>query len=261
MARGKETIVEKSYRLTDSRSGEAFMLKTGRSKNLLHFDEEMKYNRAIRHCPNEKSIYIDEQSDHALVQPIIFKQGFLDVKREDQATQKFLTAHPDNVLNGGGWFEEINDEIEAEEDIEREELIAEIRQVIKKKGDEEEGIYALEMIASILINSVVTASKMSKSELKREIYRYADSDPDYFTDDEGNVNIFDDEDIQRKYLVLRALKDNVIKKSPNKKSILWTSGNKVIATAPQGLDLIDYFSDYLSTDEGILVIEEIKRRT
>jgi len=117
------------------------------------------------------------------------------------------------------------------------------------------------MIASILVNSVVSASKMSKSELKREIYRYADNDPYYFTDDEGNVNIFDDEYIQRKYLTLRAIKDNIIKKSANKKSMMWVSGNKVIATAPQGLDLVDYFSDYLSTDEGILVIEEIKRRT
>ena len=257
----KEKLTEKSYRLTDSRSGEAFMLKTGRNKRLLHFDESVGYNRAIRHCPNEKSIYIDEQSEHALVEPIIFIKGFLDVKREDQATQKFLDAHPDNILNKGGWFEEINDEIEAGEDIEREELIAEIRQVVKKKGDEEDGIYALEMIASILVNSVVSASKMSKSELKREIYRYADNDPYYFTDDEGNVNIFDDEYIQRKYLTLRAIKDNIIKKSANKKSMMWVSGNKVIATAPQGLDLVDYFSDYLSTDEGILVIEEIKRRT
>lgn len=261
MSRGKELITEKSYRLTDSRSGEAFMLKTGRNKKLLHFDENVKYNRAIRHCPNEKSIYIDEQSDHALVDPIIFIKGFLTVKREDQTTQKFLAAHPDNVANKGGWFEEINDEVEAGEDIEREELITEIKQVIKKKGDEEDGIYALEMIVSILLNSITTASKMSKSELKREIYNYVDVDPYYFTDDVNNVNIFDDEHIQRKYLTMRAIKDNIIKKSPNKKSILWTSGNNVIATAPQGLDLIDYFSDYLSTDEGMLVIEEIKRRT
>lgn len=257
----KDQLVEKSYRLTDSRSGEAFMLKTGRNKRLLFFDEDKKYNRAIRHCPNEVSIFIDEQSEHALVEPIIFFNGLLEVKREDQATQKFLDSHPDNSVNGGKWFEEINDEQEAGEDIEREELVSDIKQAVKAKGNEEEGIYALEMVASILLNSVTEASKMSKSELKRTIYQFADSNPYYFTDDEGNVNIFDDEYLHRKYLVLRAIKDSIIKKSPNKKSMLWVSGNKVIATAPQGLDLVEFFTDYLSTDDGMLVIEEIKRRT
>jgi hypothetical protein len=261
MKKTSEKLTEKSYRLTDSRSGEAFMLKTGRNKRLLAFDEEKKYNRAIRHCPNEVSIFIDEQSEHALVEPVIFRNGMLDVKKQDQATQKFLSFHPDNVANGGNWFEEINDEQEAGEDIEREELVTEIKQTVKAKGDEEEGIYALEMVASILLNSVNEASKMSKSELKRTIYQFADSDPYYFTDDEGNVNVFDDEYSHRKYLVLRAIKDNIIKKSPNRKSILWVNSNKIIATAPQSIDLIEYFTDYLSTDDGILVIEEIKKRT
>lgn len=261
MKKTSDQLTEKNYRLTDSRSGEAFMLKTGRNKRLLAFDEEKKYNRAIRHCPNEVSIFIDEQSEHALVEPLIFRNGILDVKREDQSTQKFLSAHPDNIDNGGNWFEEINDEQEAGEDIEREELVTDIKQAVKAKGDEEEGIYALEMVASILLNSVNEASKMSKSELKRTIYQFADSDPYYFTDDEGNVNVFDDEYSHRKYLVLRAIRDNIIKKSPNKKSILWVNSNKVIATAPQSIELVEYFTDYLSTDDGILVIEEIKKRT
>lgn len=256
-----EQLVEKSYRLTDSRSGEAFMLKTGRNKRLLAKDSEKGYNRAIRHCPNEISIFIDEQSEHALVEPIIFRNGLLDVKPEYQSTQKFLASHPDNTANGGNWFEEINDEQEAGEDIEVEELISDIKQTVRAKGDEEDGIYALEMVASILLNSVTQAGKMTKSELKRTIYQYADSNPYYFTDDEGNVNIFDDEYLQRKYLVLRAIKDNIIKKSPNKKSMLWVSNSKVIATAPQSIDLIEHFTDYLSTDDGILVIEEIKKRT
>lgn len=258
----QQNLSEKSYRLTDSRSGEAFYLKTGRDKRLLYFDEVKGFNRAIRHCPNEASIFIDEQSEHALVEPIIFRDGLLEVEREGQTTQKFLQAHPDNKCNDGSWFEEINDEQEAGEDIEVEELIADIKQTVKSKANEEDGIYELEMVASILLNSVEQVSKMkTSSELKRVIYQYVDSNPYYFTDDEGNINIFDDEFLQRKYLVLRAIRDNIIRKSPNKKSMMWVQGNKIIATAPQGLDLVDFFTDYLSTDDGILVIEEIKRRS
>ena len=58
----KEKLFARDYRLTDSRSGEAFMLKTGRNKRLLSFDESKGYQRAIRNCPNEQSIFIDEQS-------------------------------------------------------------------------------------------------------------------------------------------------------------------------------------------------------
>lgn len=257
MKKNKPTLVNKEYRLMDSRSGESFVLKVGRNRKLLYFDEDKGYNRAIRHCPNEKSIFIDEQSEHALVEPIIFIKGSLEVKKEYQSTQKFLECHPDN----GRWFEEINEEIEAGEDIELEELIAEIKQEIREKGDEEDGIYALEMLAANIKGSVEAVYQMSKSELKRVIYQEVDRDPYYFTDDSGNITVFDNDYLQLRYLALRAIKDGIIKKSPNKKSISWVKGGNVIATAPQGTELIDYFTEFLSTDEGILVIEEIKKRT
>ncbi len=261
MSKNKQKFVDKSYRLSDDRSGESFLLKTGKNRKLLVFDEDKGFNRPIRHCPNEKSIFIDEQSDHALVDPIIFQFGQLEVPYKNQLTQKFLASHPDNVANGGSWFEEINDEIEAGEAIEQEELILDIKQVIRDKAKEDDGIYALEMVAAVLLDSVVKAGDMGKEELKRVIYQEVDRNPFYFVDDEGEVNIFDDESLQRKYLTLRALKDGILKKSANNKSIMWTKGKKVIATAPQGLDLIDYFADFLSTDDGILVLEEIKRRS
>lgn len=259
----KKKVEEKYYRLTDSRSGASFTIKTGRDKRLLFFDETegIERQRAIRHCPNEKSIFVDEQSEHAVVEPIVFFAGNLLVSREAQLTQEFLEASPENVLNGGGLFEIIDDELEAEETIEREELVSEVKQAVRNKGEEDDGIFELEAVTAILINSVARASKMSKSEMKREIYAHIDADPYYFVDEEGNVDIFDNEDMQRKFLVLRAITDGIIKKSPNNKAMLWVSGNKLIATAPKGLDLVDYFADYLSTDDGILVLEEIRRRT
>jgi hypothetical protein len=266
MARAAKTVKkpvynEKSYRLTDSRSCEAFLLQVGRSKNLLFFDESKGYNRAIRHCPNEKSIFMDEQSEHALVEPIIFYRGILDVKKEGQTTQKFLDAHPANKANNGRWFEEINEEIEATEDIEMEELIIDIKQAIKEKALEKDGVFALEMVASVLKNFAIEIGKYQTSELKRMIYNYVDIDPFLFLNDANAVNIFDDEYIQRKYLVLRSIAEGVIKKSPSRKAMLWANGGKLIATAPQGIDLIEFFTDYLSSDEGILVIEEIKKRS
>lgn len=255
-----QKIKEKSYRLADDQSGESFMLKVGRNRRLLVFDESKNRNRAIRHCPNESSIYIDEQSDFALVDPIIFFSGYLDVKAQDQITQIFLDTHPDNTANGGNWFEEINDEVEAKESIEEDELKMDIKQVVREKLKEEDGVYALEAVVAVLTGSVVEASQMQKSELKREIYLAVDRNPYYFVNDDSEVTIFEDDYILRKHLTLVALRNGIIKKSSNNKSILWGDTKKVIATSPSSMDTTDYFAEYLTTDEGMIVFDEIKRR-
>lgn len=252
---------EKSYRLADDQSGESFMLKTGRDRSLAIFDEVKGYNRAIRHCPNESSIFIDEQSKHALVDPIIFYTGYLTVPATDQMTQKFLDAHPSNVKNGGIWFEEIDDEMEAKESIAIDELKMDIKQAIRDKSKEEDGLYALSAVVASINGSVVEASEMGMQELKRDLYFEVERDPFYFVDDNLEVDIFENDYVYRKYLVLDAIRQGILIKSTNGKSILWKKDRKVIATAPQSVDTIEYFTNFLTTDEGMLVVDEIKRRS
>lgn len=263
MAVAKKTtqlkLKDKTYRLTNNRSGASFLLQAGTNKNLVIFDESKGYMRAIRHCPNEKSIYLEDQSPYAIVEPVIFEQGFLEVKLQKQQTQDFLSVHPGNVANGGGLFEEIDNEAEASRDVEYDEIVSKIKNVVREKGEEEDGIYELEMVASVISGSLHTVAGMSKGELKRLIYNEIDSDPDYFINEAGDVTVFDDQDMHRKYATLSALKDGVIKKSLNGRSMLWGNGDKIIG-APQGVDITEHFSQFLSSDEGMLVFDEIKKR-
>ncbi len=254
-------IKDKTYRLAKDKSGVSFMLKTGRNGRLLTFDSEIKRNRAIRHCPNEGSIFIDEQSDMALVDPIIFLNGYLEVDSYNQITQIFLDTHPDNVANGGTWFEEVNDEADAKESIETDELKVDIKQAIRDKSKEDNGIYALEAVVSVLNGSVAEVSKMSKEELKRELYLAVDNDPYYFVNDSNDVTIFENDYIIRKHLVLVAIRNGILKKSTNNKSILWGDTNKIIVTAPVSVNVVDYFTDYLATDDGMLVFDEITKKS
>jgi len=267
-AKAKSTNVEKviktkEYRLTDDRSGLAVITKTGKDKKrrLLIWDESVKRSRAIRHCPSEASIFMDEQSEFAYVEPIIFMHGYLEVDKYKQHTQEFLDNHPDNVANGGNWFEEVNDEKDAEFELDVAEMKVDIYNAVREKAKEEEGEYALEALVAVLENSVVVASEMGLGSLKRRIYQEIESNPYYFVDDNGAVTVFEDDYVTRKYFVLRAIKEAVIKKSPNQKSILWVRDNTLIASAPRGVELTDYFTDFLSTEEGMLVAEEIKRRS
>ena len=251
----------KSYRLTDDRSGESCMIKTGKKGDLTVFDEDTGRRRAIRHCPNQKSIYMDEQDNYALVVPIIFEYGQLSVDETNPITQQFLDAHPANVKNNGGWFEEVNEEIEAKESIEIEEIKSDIMQAVRDKSKEKDGIHELSAVVAVLLDNVEEASRMGIEQLKRVIYNEIDSDYKYFVDEKGNVTIFDDDSIKRKYLILKAIKEGIIKKSPNNRSMVWSKDNKVIATAPRSIELVEYFSDYLTTEEGMLVLEEITRRS
>lgn len=247
---------DRSYKLCDNSKGISYYLKSGRNKKLLIYDEDIQYKRPIRHCPNEKSIYIDEQSEHAVVSPIIFNQGLLQVYLTDPITQEFLNKHPDNGLI----FEEIDTLKEDTKYVDRDELILEIKQTILSKSKEEEGILYLEMVVSKLTGSYEQSSKKTITELKRILYQEAENNPEYFTDKNGNINVFDNEALIRQYITLNALKSGVIKKSMNGTTMLWTKDNTEIVTAPQGINLVDYFSDYLSTDNGMLVLQEIERR-
>jgi hypothetical protein len=267
MKKSKNNFVDQSYRLTDNRSGESCTIKTGKRGNLTIFDEKANEGqgarRAIRHCPNQSSIFVDEQDQFALVEPIVFKGGYIKVPANQPMTQAFLNAHPTNAANteDNGWFEIVDDEIEAIESIEDEELRIDVKAEIRRVSKEEDGIHKLSAVAAVLMGSVADASRMQIGELKRVLYNEAEANIDRFVSEAGDVIIFDDEDIQRKYLILNGIREGIIKKSSNGKSILWARDNKHIATAPRSVDTIDYFADFLTSDDGILVAEEIVNRS
>ena len=254
---------DKSYRLTDNKSGEASIQKAGIGGSLTVLGEVKgkQVRRAIRHCPNQPSIYIDEQDAHALIEPIIFINGHLHVKANQPITQEFLDMSPDNVANGGTRFEFINDEMEASESIVDEELKTDVRMMIREVAKEDGGIDKLSAVVAVLKGSVQEASRMLVGELKRILYNEVDANVSYFVNDVGDVTIFDDEDIQRKYMTLKAINDGIIKKSPTGKTMLWAKDNTAICTAPASINLTDFFASYLASDDGMLVVQEIVNRS
>jgi hypothetical protein len=251
----------KTYRLLEDRSGQSFLLKVGRKGDLLTFDTELSYNRAIRHAPNEKSPFMDEQSDYAVVTPILFEGGYLETTERQVHTQQFLDLHPDNAANGGSWFELVNDEKEAVDEVRKEDAVLDVKQAIRDKEKEEDGIFALEALTAVLKGSVAGVKEMSKSEMKREIYAAVDENPFRFIDAKGNVTIFEDESVSRKYIVLRAISDGIITVSANNRGVEWSRTKENIVNVPMGMKPVDFLTDFLATNDGMLVLDEIMRRS
>lgn len=250
-------LQSKSYRLTDDRSGISFDLQVGRKGNLTVYDEDKKVRRAIRHCPNQTSIYVDKQDPYFIVSPIVFKFGQLTVPADQPITQQFLDNHPDK----GRWFEEVNEEMEAKESIEYDELVTDVKYAIRETAKKEDGIHELSAVVAAITGSVKDASSLGIESLKRILYNKVEENPYRFVNEKGDVIMFEDDEMKRRYIVLRAIDDAIIKKSVNQKSILWVKEKKIITTAPASVDVIDYFADYLTTDEGRLVMEEIVKRS
>ena len=111
----KEKFVSKSYRLTRDVAPLTFMLPSRNTRRypLLWFDDDKGINRPLRYAVNQKSPFEDEQDGNAIVEPIIFEDGFLHVSKQNQILQQFLNLHP----MYGKSFIEINDEKDASEDI------------------------------------------------------------------------------------------------------------------------------------------------
>lgn len=233
-----------------------FTLKTGRDNNLVIYDEEADENRAIKHCPNEKHIYVDQQSSKAVVKEIIFINGLFEAKATDVITQEFLDKHPSK----GRLFSLIDVAAEAEEDIESDEIILDIKQAIRDKTKQEGGIEELRVIVSVLISDVSTASKMSVAELKRAAYEAVDTNYNRFVDDEGNVTIFDDSEVTRKAVAQHAFNSGIISVSSDSRKIQWSDNKATICLIPTGKNYLEYFTTFLETEDGMIVMREIDKR-
>jgi hypothetical protein len=251
----KRTLEPREYRLLRYQPL-TFTLKTGRSNDLVIFDEDKEVNRAIRHCPNEKSIFVDEQSDNAVVKNIIFINGFLYTEPTEIITQKFLEMHPSE----GNIFELIDDAADAKEMIDYEETILDIKQAIRQKAKEENGEETLRVIVSVIISSPTLAANMSVAELKNTLYEAVDSNPDRFIDDSGDVTIFDDSDITRKAVAQQAFVSGVLSVSADSRRIIWSDNKATICQIPTGKNYLNYFANFLETEEGMDVMREIDKR-
>jgi hypothetical protein len=101
---------------------------------------------------------------------------------------------------------------------------------------------------------------MTTDELKRTIYAEAEKNPERFIDSKGNVTIFEEDSTARKYLVLRAMHDGVIKVSSNNRMITWEDNTKIV-DVPISIRPTDYLTDFLQTEDGMLLAEEITKRS
>lgn len=202
---------------------------------VMWYDEEKNQNRALRYAVNQKSPFEDEQDGNAILEPIIFEDGFLNVPRTNPVLQEFLHYHPLN----GIVFEEVDKEKEASEEVN--ELNHEIDALIAARQLTME---QLETMTRVMFGK--DPSTIPTDILKRDILVYAKNEPKEF------LNILNDPDLKFQAKIRKFFEDGLLSFRNNDKEVWFsTSTNrKKMLTVPFGENPYEVTGQYLSSEQG-----------
>ncbi len=233
-------IKDKVYQLTLQKTPIVYILK---SRGMLWYDEKKGYEREIKYCENQKTIFVDEMKGPERLSHIIFRDGQLFVPKEKQTLQKFLDYHKDN----GRTFEEYNPVQIAEDDISYLEIEIEALNLAQKiEIDHAEAI-----LRSELGNKVST---MTSKEVKRDLLLFARNNPKLF------LELAQDDDINIRNIGIKAVEARIIKLSNDNRTFMWGSNDRKLMTVPFDENPYSALTAYFKTDEGIEVFQNVEKK-
>lgn len=203
---------------------------------LLWFDEENNINRPLRYAINQKTPFEDEQDGNAIVEPIIFENGFLSVAKNNPVLQEFLYYHPLN----GRTFVEVDHERDAAKEVEN--LGIEVDALIQAR---QLSVEQLETVSRVLFGK--DPSRFTTAELKRDVLIYAKKDP------KGFLNVIEDP-MLRLQANVHVFFENKLLTFRNGQKEVWfntLTNKKKMLTVPYGQDPYFSVAEFLRSDEGI----------
>ena len=205
------------------------------------YDKETGKNRQIRYCPNEPSVYADEQSSNAIRSHILFEEGLLAVPATQANLQEFLDLHPMNKANGGGTFEVVNTEAKAEIDLDNEFLLHDAVSLVRNKSIDE-------LMPVAIYLGMDTNQK--NAELKRELLMEAKGNPKRF------IEMFDNPQVQVRAVIKKAVDFQILKATND--GMYWFDSNRLIIATPVGQDTIKVMTQFCLTEKGSTALESIR---
>lgn len=233
--KNKKVFVDKIYKLTRDVAPLSYILPSSHSRRypLMHFDNETGENRTLRYARNQKSPFEDEQDGNAILEPIIFEDGYLTVYKENQVLQQFLHYHPGN----GSTFKELDKAKEAQEDID----------IVQKEIDALVAANDMSLERKIAVARVVfnNVDKMSTAEIKRDILMFAKNEPSEF------LEVINDPDLEIDSNIAEFISNNYLELTT--KSVTLTTGKtkKKLLSLPFGEDPMYIISSWMKSDEGL----------
>ena len=239
-------IKDRTYLLQGNKEPLTFTIpsKHTRRHPLLWFDEVKNEQRELRYATNMNSPFVDEQKGEVTLGHITFRDGTLSVPKSNIALQKLLSLyHP---MKDSKYKEHIPQQI-AEDEVENIEWEIEALNAARDMD-----VDIAEAIVRVELGSKVKS--MSSKELKRDLLLLAKKNPKLF------LSLAADENVQLRNFAINAVEENIIRISPDNRSVHWTSNDRKLMNVPFDENPYSAIAAWFKTDEGIEVFKSIEKR-
>tara|TARA_R100001460_G_scaffold14182_1_gene31903 strand:- start:27281 stop:28114 length:834 start_codon:yes stop_codon:yes gene_type:complete len=242
-AKPKDTweVKDRIYYLKGSKKP---LSRTVRSSNIYWFDNEKGYERELKYCENQRTVFVDEMKGDQRLAHIVFRGGTLMVPKEKTVLQKLLSIyHP--MLNKV--YTEYKPIKLAEIQIDQLEMEADAILMAR-----EIDIDLAEAIMRVEKGSEV--SKMSSKELKRDLLLFARNNPSLF------LELAADDNVQLRNFGIKAVEAGIIRLSSDQRHFTWVSNDRKIMTIPFDEHPYSALAAWFKTDEGMEIYTNIEKR-
>ena len=234
-------IKDRIYRLVGNKRPLSRMIK---SAGIYYFDEEKGYERELKYCQNQRTVFVDEMKGDQRMEHIIFRSGMLVVEREKTILQKLLSLyHPQQ----GVTFYEEKPVLRAANEVETIELEIDALMLARNLD-----IDMAEAVMRVELGSKV--SKMSSKELKRDLLLYAKRNPGLFLD------LVNDENVMLRNFGIKATEMGLIKLSSDQRTFNWGSNGRKLMTVPFDEHPYSALAAWFKTDEGMEIYSNVEKQ-
>jgi hypothetical protein len=234
-------LKDRIYRLKGSKKPLSRSIK---SANIHWFDEEKGYERELKYCQNQKTVFVDEMMGDQRLEHVVFRNGMLIIPKEKTVLQKLLSLyHPDRdimfyeekpVARAMGEIAWIEMEIEA------------LNAAMNLDIDMAEAVMRVELGSKV--------SGMSSKELKRDLLLYAKRNPRLFLD------LVNDENVMLRNFGIKATEMGILKLSSDQRTFSWGSNDRKLMNVPFDEHPYSALAAWFKTDEGMEIYSNIEKR-
>ena len=234
-------IKDRIYRLKGSKKPLSRSIK---SANIHWFDEDQGFERELKYCQNQRTVFVDEMKGDQRLEHVVFRNGLLIVEKEKTVLQKLLSLyHPDRdtmfyeekpVQNAVNEIEWIEMEIEA------------LNSAKNLDVDLAEAVMRVEIGSKV--------SEMSSKELKRDLLLYAKRNPKLF------LELVNDENVVLRNFGIKATEMRIIKLSSDQRTFSWGSNDRKLMNVPFDEHPYSALAAWFKTDEGMEIYANIEKQ-
>jgi len=234
-------IKDRVYYLKSGKNPLSYSIK---SSDIFYFDKEKGYEREIKYCQNQRTVFVDEMKGDQRLEHIVFRSGTLSVPKNKVTLQKLLSLyHPlKNKL-----YQELDTVREAVDEVAGIELEIEALNAAQNLD-----IDTAEAVMRVEVGSKV--SDMSSKELKRDLLLYAKRNPGLF------LELVNDENVMLRNFGIKATEMGILKLSSDQRTFSWGSNDRKLMNVPFDEHPYSALAAWFKTDEGMEIYSNIEKR-